>query len=145
MFSQNTMGHFQELASNMPALAHIGSACPLAGCLSLPGITTRLGNAAQWGQGHSDREPSYCRWPLFLWKPLITSALDGGKPSEGVLLLSTVCAWSGEFRVAAGSCGWRNQATCPTPSVCAVCTCRWSHMGWGHTLTRRQKANRSCI
>lgn len=94
-----------------------------------------VGNAAQWGQGHSDREPSYCRWLLFLWKTLIVSALDGGKPSKVVLLFSTVCAWSGKFRVAAGSCEWRNQAACPTLCVCAALMCLWSHMRCGHTFT----------
>lgn len=70
-----------------------------------------------------------------LWKPLITSALDGGKPSKGVLLFSRVCAWSGELRVAAGACECRNQATCPTFSVCAVWMCHRSRMEWGCTFT----------
>lgn len=41
--------------------------------------------------------PSSALWhqlrPVFLWKPLITSALDGGKSSEGVLLFSAACGW----------------------------------------------------
>lgn len=51
-FSQTSMGHFQELMSNMPPLAHIGSACPLAGHLSLPGISSGkcspVGSGPQW-------------------------------------------------------------------------------------------------
>lgn len=61
LFSQTARGHFQELTSTIPALAHTGSACPLAGHPSLPGIVNWLGNAAQGDHGDSDRESSYCR------------------------------------------------------------------------------------
>ena len=138
LFSQTTMGHFQELTSNMPVLAHTGSAGPLAVCLLLPRSHHQAGKCSPVGPGPQWQGTKLLQVTSVPLEAPIMSALDAGKPSKGVLLFSMACAWSGEFRVAAGSCEWRNRVTCPTLSVNVP---RISHGMRLYIYLWKQKAN----